>query len=327
MNFSDLQERCWQFLGYHDTGNRLDWARQNIKDALNETLDELCAAAPFQFNLTREGTIALVNGTATYGIDDWVKRPIEFWTADIAAHKVYLRLPRKADRDGARNTSASFGSLGPYEMTLAPRTSTAVKSGTAASATEGSTTVTKVGGTDWTSADIGRMLRLNGEAEDYKITAVGGVTSLTVDKAVKGRLSGIGTTGTGAGYSSVRWEVGPPGRFQIQILPTPNVARTLNYRAIVNPRRMISQDDTPEVAVEYHHLLWKGALRMIALVREDSKSRAEFVQEYLSALDILRRSDQDDADSEDPAHYETLLDMHPRGIPVDAAFRVWPGAG
>src|SRR3990167_4945374 len=130
MNFSDLQEACWRFLGQHDTGNRIDWQRQEIKDAINRTQYEVHQAAPWLWQSVRESSLALVNGTATYALNDWCARPLAFWTADSTAHKVMFRQPRIADRDGSRNSSASFGSLGPYEFVWTPRSTSAVLAGT-----------------------------------------------------------------------------------------------------------------------------------------------------------------------------------------------------
>ena len=321
MNLGDLEEAVWRSLGLHDQGNRLDWRRQEIRDALNMALDEVSQAGPLTFSLMREGAIALVAGTDTYALDDWTKRPIGFYTTDAAAHKVMMRLPRAADRDGSRAGNAVFGALGPWQLTLAPRSSTAAKSGDAASAAEGSVTVTKVGGVAWsTVTDVGRMLRLNGENGDYKITAVAGANSLTVDRPVRGRLAGTNVTGVGVGYTTKRWEIGPPGRFQIQILPKPSEARTLPYRYQAQPRRVLSASDTPELLEEYHHLLWKRTLHWISGFNEDDASYARFAQEYGAALQELRLRDADDMDSEESANYESMLDggNMPRGLPNDA---------
>lgn len=322
MNFNDLQEACWRFLGQHDTGNRVDWQRQEVRDAINNTQLELHSAFPWLWQSVRESTLSLVNGTATYALNDWCLRPLAFWTEGTAAHKVMFRQPRIADRDGSRNTSQSFGSLGPYELCWTPRSTTAAVSGTAGATTEGSATITKTAGTDWASAHVGRMLRLKGESEDYSISAVASATSLTADRVFRGRITGLGTTGVSANYSAVKWEIGPPGRFQVKFLPAPTTSVTVYYRYIALPRRLVNADETPELPEEHHDLLWKGGLRMLSALKEDDASWQRFTAEYGAGVELLERRNIDDIDSEDAPHFETTLNNDAyQGLPNDAHFR------
>lgn len=321
MNYNDLQEAVWRFLGNHDTANRVDWRRQEIRDAINMALDEIGTIAPFLWPLNRESTVSLVAGTATYTLDDWCQRALAFWTSDTSAHKIRYNNPRNADRNGMRNTNAAFGTLGPYDLTWAPRNTAAALAGAAASATEGGLTIT--GLTGLASTHVGRMIRLNGEDQDYKIVSIS-VTTATVDKKIKSRLTGLGTTGLGGNYSAVRWEIGPVGRLQIQILPTPTVTKTINYRFYALPRRLLNNDETPELPTEYHHLLWKGALRWITGFNEDQNNYSMFKAEYEQGIEMLKRQDQEDMDSEDSPHYDSTLDQYVGGLPVDVSFRTWP---
>lgn len=320
MNFNDLQEACWRYLGRHDSGNRLDWQRQEIRDAINRAYDEVVSAVPFMSTLVEENTISLVNGTSIYTLNDWVKRPLSFWTVDSAAHKVQLRLPRGVDRDGSRSTQ-NYSTLGPYQLALGMRTATATKSGTSATVAEGSTSLTKSGGSNFASTDVGRMIRLNGEDADYKIAAYVSTSAVTLDRAVRSRLTGLGTTGVGSGYTSVRWEMGPVGRFQLNIVPTPTVSGTLYYRYYRLQRRLVNADDTPEIPEEYHFLLWVGALKWLRDFDEDSESYARAKQEYVEALENLRQMQHDDIDSDEVPPFDTQL--YEPGVPLqrDVSFR------
>lgn len=321
MNFTDFQERLWSMLGQHEAGQRPDWRTQHLRDALNLKLEEVSSANPFLWELVRESTLSIVAGTSTYTLDDWCARPLQFWTEGTSAHRVAARNYRTTTRDGSRNSSASYTQPGPYEYVVYPRTTSASKSGTAGAATEGATTVTKTGGSDWTSSDIGKMLRLGGEGLDYKITAVGGVSSLTVDKAVRARLTGNGTSGTGAGYSSAVWEISPAGRCQIKILPTPTAASTVYYSFIAYPRRLINTTDVPEITDTFHHLLWKGAIAEVGAFNEDPTVYQMYKAEYEQALMELKANNREDQDVDEPPHFASQLWMDTSAYPRDVSFR------
>ena len=325
MNFGDLQEQCWGFLGYLDTGQRLDQTRQQVKDAINAAQAEIANASPLAWGLTRESSLAIISGTALYTLDDWCERLLEMWCLDPIAQKVTLRLPRAADRIGIRSTSLGVPEGGPYEVVWYQDTTDAAKSGasgssTGATVTEGSQSVSKgSSGTAWAASDVGRRLRFNGEDSDYKIATYSSATSITVDRPVRARIKGTGTTGVGAGYTQVRWEIGPAGLKRIQLLPSPTSSATLYYRYMVKPRRLINLDDVPEVPNEdFHHLLWKGALAHMTLLKEDLERYGAFRNEYAAALADWRRRDAEVvADGEDRPHI--------RGLDERTAERYLPG--
>ena len=304
MNFNDLQEACFRFLGLHDSAQRPDWRRQEVKDALNTSLDEVASQPPFLWNLVREADLSVVASTSVYTLDDWVAKPLFIWKSDTG-HKIRFINYRLSGRDHSRYPNAVPASLGPWELTWYPRSS-ALLSGTAASATEAATSVTGLSGlTDANS--VGRMVRLNGEDGDYKVLSQTGGTAATVDRAVRSRLTGLGTTGVGAGYTSVRWELSPRDRFCIKFLPTPAEASTVRYSFLALPRRLVNASDTPEIKEGFHHLLWKGALCKLGAFGEDDASYQRFKGEYEQARDELRKADNDESDSEDSPYFESLL--------------------
>jgi len=318
MNLSSLEERCWEYLGKGEASMRLDFQRQQIRDALNEAQLEAAVKAPFHWDLVREGTIPIVVGTKEYTLDDWCLRPISFWTEGTTAHPVKLRHPYMVDRDGSRNTSHSYISNGPYEVVLIPRSTTAARSGTAASASEAATSVT--GCTGASATDIGRMLTLNGEDGDYLITATN-TSSYTVDKTIRARLTGRGVTGAGAGYTSVPWAVGPTGRFRVKILQSPTEAGTLYYRYVRYPRRMINTTDRPELHEVWHRNLIAGALSKLSALVEDKEMYSLWKQEWMAALDEIAQNEPDDLPSEDVPDYVTLLDCPTTDYPRDIDLR------
>ena len=310
MNQTQLEEEVWIFFGLHDAGQREDWMRQKIRNALNIAQRRVANAAPYLFSMVYESTISIVSGTSTYGGSDWVKRFLSFWTIGDGAHKVHYKMPRNVDRDGSRNTNLVFGSQGPYILTHAPRTKTATVSGTAASATEGATSITGVSGLGSASAYVGRMVQLNNDGNDYKISAHT-ATTITTDKAIRSPMTGLGVTGLGSGYSSVPWAVGPVGRQQVQILPAPTSSVTLYYRAQHLPRSLIGNTDVPEIDEDYHHLIWKAALKELSALVEDQKMYGIYQAEVGESLAELMRTDNDTEDSEDGIGFVSEMSEEP----------------
>lgn len=316
MNFADIQEETWRALGILDASNRKNWRLQKIKDSINATLNRIATSAPSIWDLTQESTFAVVAGTNTYTLNDWCKRPLSLWTEDTWAHKIYLKNPRNADRDGSRNPNLSYGGTGsPWEGVWFPRNTTAAKSGTSgangATVAEGATAVTfGAGGTALAATDVGRMLRFNGESGDYQITAQT-AHGCTVDRPVVSRIQVAKNNkvdGVGAGYTALRWEIGPPLRYQFKILPTPTIATTVYYRYLMIPRVLIGGDETPQIAEEYHHLLWKGAIKECAMFAEDAQTAAGYTDEFEKQLALLNNQEQDTSDTEDTPNYDMLDD-------------------
>lgn len=329
MNFSNLLQQLWVGTGYpNPAADRQNWRLQSYRDAINTVLEEVIQTnAPFLFSQQREGTINLVAGTSIYTLDDWCARPLSIYTTDVAAHKLVYVRPRRADQNGMRNPSFVYPPLGPYTFTDAMRTSTPAVSGVSGasyglSASDGDLTVTVgssntsfVGNTDI----IGRRLRINGEYGDYTVLSVASAHVLNIDRPIKSRCDDsttcMNTDGAGAGYTQVKWEIGPPQRLRIQVLPTPSAAKTINYRYAVLPRRLLNGDDVPEINEEYHHLLWKGALRLVGAMKQNGDMIQQWGTEYGQALMELAKADQDDWDSDDAPKRETLMDNLERGVP------------
>src|SRR3989339_1401472 len=83
----------------------------------------------------------------------------------------------------------------PYYLQWGSIRTTATYTTGAAKVTNGSKTVTGVD-TVWTSAMIGRKFRHSDEAAYYRITAVGGDTSLTIDNEYQGTTDVVGSSYT-----------------------------------------------------------------------------------------------------------------------------------
>lgn len=336
MNLQDLTNQLYQATGYPDpSSDRLDWQLQSYRDALNTAQDELVATcSPKLYSLVRERSVAVVSGTAIYRLNDWDLRLLELRSPDNQyAYKLRQVRSRTADRDGSRNSTLQTSSTFDWEYDLAPRTSQALYSSNypanssnyvsdlsiyGASATEGSQTITfgsAVNTANFTPSVVGRMFRVNGESADYMIMTVPTATTITVDRPVRGRLTGLGVTGVGSGYTNAPWEISPTGRLQIRILPSPLASQTLISRTVCLPRKMIYATDTPAIQEEYHHLVWKGALRLLGSFKQNETMIQTWAQEFSAAIAMLQKADCDDEDSETEPHMQLISDTLNRAVP------------
>lgn len=322
MNLSDLMDKVFVETGYPDpTADKPDYIWQRAKDAVNTAQDEVAnTGAPSLEFLTRETTVNVLAGVADYGISDGCQRPLSMWTEGPFASHIKFRKALSADRDGSRNSLLVPLQYGPYQVVLLPRTSAAFLSNKAGATTgvaiaEGAlTAVFGSANAILTSAVVGRMLRVNGEAEDYYITAQDGSHTATLDRPVISRVRGAGVSHQGTGYlaANTRWEIGPVGRFQFRFLPAVNAPFTANVRYMAYPRKLIEPSDTPELQEDMHSLLWKGALRAIGATKQNADMYQTYSKEFSDGIAELKASDIDDYSSNDTARVVRLGDERAR---------------
>lgn len=327
MNFATLQEVVWRTLGIHESAAKYDYRTQEIKDALNLALFEIADVAPYLTLLTEHFTLSVTNGTAVYALDEYVTRILEFWTEDDQAHRIAQLAVKRTTRNGMRNTNLVYGSLGPWNLTREPALQTALMSGAAASATgvsvaEGGTSLTFGASITLTTAINGLSIRFDGEDEDYLITYVG-AQSATIDKAYKGRLSGLGTTGVGSGKTNAAWEIRPGPIEQIKFLPTPTASATVKYRGVVRPRRMILDTDVPRLNKMYHDILWKRALSYVNLTNDEGERASAYLQLAEKRVQELKDQDRaEDSDNDEAPFIAALEERTPRNfMPPGVSFR------
>ncbi len=305
MNYTQLQEEVWRYLGFPDTtsGQRTDWRRQEIREAINRRLQEAAATCAPSLNfLKRETSIAMVSGTSDYLIADDCQRPLSIWIEGTEAQELYFSRALAADQDGSRNGNNVVGNLGGYMVTLLPRTSIAAFSGAAGSTTgalvvEGDAFATLGSAITLTSAMIGRTFKLNGEPNDYVVTAINNTSKvLTVDKPILTPLTGTGVSGTGSGYlaAATRWEIGPVGRYKLRFLPSPTVSGTVYIRYMKYARRLIGNSDVPEIQEDMHGLLSKGAMEDLATGKQALEWAATFGAQFKDRIAMLQKSDMDE---------------------------------
>lgn len=312
--------------GYPDTASSFpDWRYQQYKDYLNIAHDEFAATcSPKLFGLIRESTVAITAGTGTAILDDWCLRLLELRSADDAyAYKIPMRRSRGADRDGLRNSNRTASSTTGWEYDLPPRSQQALYSSTypdgstyvnnlttyGITVTEGTLVGTVTSSVTLVAAMVGHMIRFNGESADYKIISINNSAhTITVDRKIRARISGDGTTNAGSGYTSVSWEISPPQRVKIRILPTPQVSATLPYRYMAQARKLVNLTDSPEIQEEYHHLIWKRALRLVGASKVNADQYKIWQEEGDAAMAMFQKADCDDEDSEDGPNFGMLAD-------------------
>ncbi len=326
MNFSDLIMECRGYLGVIDFQGFHNFRSRQIRDKINVAVDLLSNSAPNVLCLTQQAQLPLVAGQSIYYLTDWALRPLSAYTTDISARKIRFHRAEFVDRSGLRNTAIAAGQFGPWDVGWSPRNIQAVLAGasgasTGATATEGATTVSLAGNPALTAAHVGRMFRLNGEDGDYKIVSFSGST-ITVDRPIRARPPMDDNITYTGGYTNVRWEIGPPQRVQIETYPAPTAAYTgMSYRYCLHPRILLNDDDTPEIPREYHHLIWKGALKELSQWQDDISNYAGWASEFAQALNDFKSQDADDIDGQDAPHYESLNDAPAIGMKNDLYFR------
>lgn len=311
MNFGDLQEDVFRFIGENDSSLRKNFLIQQVRDDINRAMDDIYMSSAYLWHMVREGTLSVVPGTDTYALNDYCVKPLSFWTADQYAHKVAFLSPRDSDRNGLRNSTLTGVEVGPWHLTWTPPTSSAYKSGTSSDTlvlVEGSTAVTKSAGTAWaTATDVGRIIKFNGQDEDYVVAATPSSNSLTLDKPYRSRLTGTGTSGTGTVPSTPTWEITPSGTYQIQLLPAPASAKTLYYRYVARPRRLIQDSDRPELPGQFHHLISLSAIMRTARYLEDPSSYGMYKEQFGAGLQRLIQEDRMEMDEEYQSIYDSPI--------------------
>jgi len=297
LNLTDIEELVWRHLGFHASGQKLDHRLQQIRDDANWSLGEVLRQGPFIWHYVKESSFDLVSGTSVYTLDDFCKKVIgSMWTEDTQAHDIDMVAAGQLDSSGAKNSSASYLSTGPFEIAPYPCLSAPVTRGTDASVTEGATTVTTSGGA-FTAAMVGSRIRLNGEDYDFSIQAFTNSNSIelghswdtSVTRAYRARIAGIGVTGVGSGLSTVKWEVTPAGTMRVVVRPTPTAAKTIYYRYRRMHERLLNADDVIDLPEDYHDVIGWGTLMRQAYFTKDWKAYGVAKSHYQEGMVRIKR--------------------------------------
>ena len=116
-----------------------------------------------------------------------------------------------------------------------------------ATVVNGSASVTGVG-TTWTSAMVGKMFRIKGDRQLYRVFAVGGVTAITLQDTYQGQ-----------GATTAAYEIDPPGIPLVLLYPHPSEAYTFYYTRVRAPTELRSDDEVSEFPDEFQDVIIKCA--------------------------------------------------------------------
>ncbi len=319
MNLQNLLDTIYTIMGYPDTSSsRSDFRFQQCRDLLNTIQNEISATmSPSLYSLIRETTLTVTAGTTDYLINDWCQHPLSMLES-VYGNRINLRRMLSADCDGSRNPNLQGSNTLNMAVEI-PRTTDAAYSGaagstTGATAAEDATTVTFGASIALGTDVVGRMLKLNGENNDYKILTRPTAVTVTIDKPIVSRVRSTGTSNIGAGYAaaSCKWEIGPKGRFKIRFLPSVGNSPTIRYMAY--PRKLVGLTDEPELQEDMHDLLWQGAVMKLGASKQNETMYQMYANEYKNAIELLKKSDEDEVASEDGPRVERLNDWIPVGI-------------
>lgn len=108
----------------------------------------------------------------------------------------------------------------------------------------------------------------------------------TLDRAYVGRLTGTGVANSPSSLSSVKWEVSPPGRYRVELLPPTTETETISYRYHYLPPPMTASSDVPDFPEEHHMgIVWGVCANNLA---GRGKDPGFFYGKYQACLALLR---------------------------------------
>ena len=261
MNFQAAQEAIFRDLGLQTSSERIAWQVQEVRDALNWSLDRIMTRTGYWYTFVRTGTISIVSGTSGYELGDDVLMPICFWRQGTDPDKVWFISPEEVDRLGFRSTASYPANGRACQYTSMQGRFTASK--TVVCSTISATLCTRTSGDLLAATDIGKRVRINGEAPDYYITAVAGdLTTCTLDRGYVARASGEADFAEVTTASSATIEISPGPVRKIEVTPTPGTADTGYFRYARRWKYMLANTDVPDALEEHWHWLWIAGARL-----------------------------------------------------------------
>jgi hypothetical protein len=323
MNYGDIQGYIQRHIGHPTSSIIEDQVRQEIRDAVNAAMDEAMAEMePYFWWHVKESSISASSATEIYTLNDRCLSPLNFWTEDSRARQIPFIDPREMDRNGLKNENATQSyadAITWYETTSSAGSSGAAGATAGISITSGTAAVTKTGGTAFTSADEGKLLRINDEI-DIPILTYTSANALTLERAYVGRISGTDQDNTPGSLTQVAWQISPPGRYRVKIPPAPAAGETIYYRYARAHAPLLNNSDIPDLPAKYHMILVWGGLANVALFRNDAQAHEMYFVRYQRLLDKMRRENDDALGSRTKLTYSSALNKIYLYRPVDADF-------
>lgn len=133
--------------------------------------------------------------------------------------------------------------------------------------------------TTWTSAMVGMGFKIDGDDNEYIITAVSAVSALTLEKNYSGSTTSAGT-----------YHIGAVGCEQIQLYPIPAIAHQVRYKCIARPKKLIRDNDIPELPPQWHYLLVLGGYYRVIPERETDITMIQLARDdYYKAVEEMKK--------------------------------------
>jgi hypothetical protein len=329
MNFQAAQETLFRDLGLQSSSERTAWHVQEVRDALNWSIDRIMTRAVYWYSFVRTGSITIVNGTSSYELGDDCIMPISFWRQGEEPDKIFFISPEEVDRLGFRSTSAYSAQGRAEQYTSMQGRFTASK--TVVCSTISGTTCTRSSGDSFASTDVGKRVRINGESPDYYITAiVEEPNACTLDRGYVARASGEDAFAEVTTASSATVEVSPGPVRKIEVVPTPATADTAYYRYARRWKYLLANTDVPDAIEEQWHWVWiAGAKLQIKAFLEKPELYALYKAEFEQGVAEMKSRNMPAMDGPQ-ARYEAAFEQNrwPHGGGVDlASYRRGNGYG
>jgi len=262
--------------------------------------------ALYWYTFVRTGTITIVNGTSAYELGDDCLLPLSFWRQGQSPDSIKFISAEEVDRLGFRST-ATWSAQGRAEQyTSSQGRFTASK--TVVCSTISGVTLTRTSGDSFATADIGKRVRINGEAADYYIaTITASPNACTLDRGYVARASGEATFAEVTTASTATVEISPGPIRKIEIVPTPATADTAYYRYSKRWKYLLANTDVPDALEEQWHWLWIiGAKLQIKAFLEKESMYAIYKGDFEQGISELRAQNMPTQDGPQ-ARYEAVF--------------------
>mgnify|MGYP001565850289 CR=1 FL=1 len=302
MNLGDMVESVFRMAGKHDASQRLNCDRQEIIDKINFAQLDLAMQLPYACNMRREGTLSIASGTTTYALDDLCAYPLDFKCIGVSNdYRLTGINPQRGYIESARFLTQ--GPDGPLEFLTGPRSTAAVISTELDDAVAEAATSINIEASGLTSAHVGRRVEFQGESGDYRIASISDTNTAVLDRPVRGRMTGRGTTGVGTGYAdNTPVRIGPAGCITITPRPAPTSSVTWNYLYVKRPDWMQTGTDIPEIPNQYHEALVSFACAQYLKYLGTLDKAVAYQADYQRSVDKMMKRDQDDVPDRKPVN-------------------------
>lgn len=200
--------------------------------------------------------------------------PPDFGMLEVPKHTTgptVCAILSRAEFEAAYPNANESGNV--YYLIDAGYSTTALYSTGTLTMTDTDTAVTGSGTTFVSARDLGRRLRIRGmpQAGDFTITAVGGATSLTLDRAWPF-----------PGKSGLAYDIDPPGERLLELFPRPGANTSVQMYYFRNLAPIERDTEISPLPSQYHDVWLKRALMDLQMIDP---------LEYASALGELNVND------------------------------------